>query len=250
MQSDGVNAAASQAQRRLPIPQAATVSVSDGTGADRPAQATLSLYRWAKRALDIAIALLLVAVFLPIMALVAVLVRVTSPGSIIFRQERIGKEGRPFTMYKFRSMRADADPRAHQEAIERYIRGEDLSASNPNVRYKLVRDPRITRVGAVLRKTSIDELPQLFNVIRGEMSLVGPRPALRYEIAHYPADALVRLSVPQGLTGLWQIRGRGRATWEEALALDIEYAQRCSFVLDCKILLLTIPAMLRAVGAA
>ena len=241
---DGADALADDA--RTLVPRAPDISLSAAAiqVTVSPARAATSFYPWAKRAFDLAIALLLVVLLLPLLLAVVVLVRATSEGPAIFRQERIAKDGRPFILYKFRSMTVDADPRIHQAAIERYIRGDELAADDHTFRFKLASDPRVTRVGAVLRKTSIDELPQLFNVIRGDMSLVGPRPALSYEIARYSQEALVRLSVPQGITGLWQVRGRSRVTWDEAIALDIAYVARRSFIMDCKILFLTIPAVI------
>lgn len=207
-------------------------------------------YPRLKRAMDVVIAVVLVIALLPLMGVVALLIRLTSPGPALFRQERIKQGGRSFTMYKFRSMTVDADPRIHEEAAHHFARGEKLTADNPVMHYKLVGDPRVTRVGAVLRKTSIDELPQLFNVIRGDMSLVGPRPPLPYEAALYSPRERRRLSVPQGMTGLWQVKGRSRVPYKEALALDVEYARRCSFALDCKIILLTVPTLLFARGGA
>lgn len=207
-------------------------------------------YPRLKRAMDVVIAVVLVIALLPLMGVVALLIRLTSPGPALFRQERVKQGGRSFTMYKFRSMTVDADPRIHEEAARHYARGEKLTADNPVMHYKLVGDPRVTRVGAVLRKTSIDELPQLFNVIRGDMSLVGPRPPLPYEAALYAPRERLRLSVPQGMTGLWQVKGRSRVPYKEALALDVEYARRRSLALDCKIILLTIPTLLFARGGA
>jgi lipopolysaccharide/colanic/teichoic acid biosynthesis glycosyltransferase len=169
---------------------------------------------------------------------------------VLFRQQRVGQGGRLFIIYKFRSMVVDADPRVHEEAMNRYRLGQKLAEHSPALAYKLVADPRVTRVGALLRKTSLDELPQLFNVIRGDMSLVGPRPALPYEVACYTAHELLRLSVPQGMTGLWQVKGRSRVSYTEAFALDVEYARRCSFALDCTILLMTIPTLVFARGGA
>jgi lipopolysaccharide/colanic/teichoic acid biosynthesis glycosyltransferase len=168
----------------------------------------------------------------------------------LFRQQRVGQGGHLFIICKFRSMVVDADPRVHEEAVNSYRLGQKLAEHSPALAYKLVTDPRVTRVGALLRKTSLDELPQLFNVIRGDMSLIGPRPALPYEVACYTAHELRRLSVPQGMTGLWQVKGRSRVSYAEALALDVEYARRCSFVLDCTILLLTIPTLVFARGGA
>jgi lipopolysaccharide/colanic/teichoic acid biosynthesis glycosyltransferase len=130
--------------------------------------------------------------------------------------------------------------------VNSYRLGQKLAEHSPALAYKLVADPRVTRVGALLRKTSLDELPQLFNVIRGDMSLVGPRPALPYEVACYTAHELLRLSVPQGMTGLWQVKGRSRLSYTEAFALDVAYARRCSFALDCTILLMTIPTLASA----
>lgn len=217
---------------------------------DYVAYPTRSVYPYAKRTLDVVAAAVLMVLLLPLIIVTALLVRFTSPGPVLFRQQRVGRHERPFTMYKFRSMIADADPRVHEEAIARYFQGEELAQGDQRVRYKLVSDPRITPLGRILRKTSIDELPQLFNVLRGDMSLVGPRPPLPYEVAHYSSYERVRLTVPQGLTGLWQVKGRSRLSRHDAFALDVEYARTCSFALDCKILLLTVPTLLFAVGGA
>jgi lipopolysaccharide/colanic/teichoic acid biosynthesis glycosyltransferase len=203
-----------------------------------------------KRILDVVIAVVLLLLLLPLLGVVALVIRLTSPGPVLFRQQRVGQGGRLFIMYKFRSMVVDADPRVHEEAAKSYRLGQTLAEHSPALAYKLVGDPRVTRLGALLRKTSVDELPQLFNVIRGDMSLIGPRPALPYEVACYTAHELLRLSVPQGMTGLWQVKGRSHVSYAEALALDVEYARLCSFALDCKILLLTIPTLVFARGGA
>ncbi len=207
-------------------------------------------YLRLKRTLDVVTAVVLVVVLLPLLSAIVLLVRLTSPGPALFRQRRIGQHGRPFTMYKFRSMSLDADPRIHEQAIDAYVRGHALASGTSSLPFKLSGDRRVTRVGGALRKTSLDELPQLFNVIRGDMSLVGPRPALPYEVARYTARELPRLSVPQGMTGFWQVKGRGRVPYQEALALDIAYVRQRSFALDVKILLLTIPTLLFARGGA
>ena len=207
-------------------------------------------YLRIKRILDVVIAVVLLLLLLPLLGVVALLIRVTSPGPVLFRQQRVGQGGHLFIMYKFRSMVVDADPRVHEEAVNSYRLGQKLAEDCPALAYKLVGDSRVTRVGAPLRKTSLDELPQLFNVIRGDMSLVGPRPALPYEVACYTVHELLRLSVPQGMTGLWQVNGRSRVSYTEALALDVEYARRCSFALDCTILLMTIPTLVFARGGA
>lgn len=208
------------------------------------------LYSATKRLVDLFAALLLVIILLPALLLIGITVRMSSPGPILFRQARVGKDGRTFTLYKFRSMRADADPHVHEEAVARYFDGECIATGNSKAPYKLVHDSRITPFGSLLRKTSLDELPQLFNVIRGDMAIVGPRPALGYEVARYSDRELLRLAVPQGMTGLWQVKGRGRMGCREALALDLEYVRRRSLWLDLQIVLLTIPTVVLRCGAA
>lgn len=207
-------------------------------------------YLRLKRLFDIVVAAILLIVLLPFLAVIALLVRLTSPGPALFSQRRTGQGGRTFIMYKFRSMVVDADPKIHEEFVLRYMSGQALADGNCHTPFKLVGDPRVTRLGALLRRTSIDELPQLFNVIRGDMSLVGPRPALPYEVQHYTPIEALRLSVPQGMTGLWQVKGRSRVLYKDALGLDLEYAQRCSFGLDCQILVSTIWVVLSMAGGA
>jgi lipopolysaccharide/colanic/teichoic acid biosynthesis glycosyltransferase len=199
-----------------------------------------------KRAVDLVLASVALLVLAPLLAVVWLAVRCTSPGPAIFRQERLGRGERPFTMYKFRSMRAGAGDAAHRDYVRALLTGRAPAAGGI---YKLVDDPRITPVGAVLRRTSLDELPQLVNVLRGEMSLVGPRPVLRYEADLFPPEVRVRFQVRPGLTGLWQVSGRSRLTMPQALALDAEYVRRHTLGLDLLILLKTIPAQLRR-GAA
>ncbi len=208
-------------------------------------------YLFAKRTLDLIIAVLLLVCLAPVFLICAVLVCADSSGPIIFRQQRIGQGGRPFTMLKFRSMYANVDAALHRQYVAAFIQGavEADSTSGPVV-YKLTRDPRITRVGHLLRRSSLDELPQLWNVLRGEMSLVGPRPAVGYEIEQYQPVHLRRLSARPGITGLWQVRGRSRTTFEEMVVLDCEYIARQSLVLDLQILVETIPAVLSRKGAA
>jgi lipopolysaccharide/colanic/teichoic acid biosynthesis glycosyltransferase len=207
-------------------------------------------YPVAKRALDLVLSILLVAALLPVFLLIAAIIRATSPGPILFRQVRIGKGGRPFVMYKFRSMVEGADSRVHMAAVDHFFNGGVIDASSSRTPFKLKNDSRVTWVGARLRKTSLDELPQLFNVIRGDMSLVGPRPALPYEVARYSERDYERLTVPQGMTGLWQVKGRSRVGYREALDLDIEYVRRRSFWLDIKILVFTLPAVILCRGGA
>lgn len=173
------------------------------------------------------------------MALVAVAVRLDSRGPAIFRQERLGREGRPFRVMKFRSMAVDSDEDTHRSYIARAARGEDAAEDIK----KLTVDPRVTRVGRVLRESSLDELPQLFNVLVGDMSLVGPRPALAYELEHYEPAHLARFLVRPGITGLWQVSGRARLGFIDMLDLDAEYARSSGPLTDLVILART-PAAL------
>jgi lipopolysaccharide/colanic/teichoic acid biosynthesis glycosyltransferase len=179
---------------------------------------------------------------LPLLVVVWALVRLTSPGPALFRQVRVGEGGRSFEMLKFRTMVVDNDDSAHRDYVARLLAGE---AEPEEGLYKLGTDPRVTRVGAVLRKASIDELPQLINVMRGDMSLVGPRPALPWEVAMFPDWAAPRFSVRPGLTGLWQVSGRNRLSMLDGLVLDTDYVARRGLLLDLVILVRTVPAVLR-----
>jgi lipopolysaccharide/colanic/teichoic acid biosynthesis glycosyltransferase len=198
----------------------------------------------AKRALDVVLSTILLVDLLPVFGLCALAIRLESRGPVLFRQQRIGQDGQPFTMLKFRSMYVDADARAHQAFVTSFIRGtaEGQPTGDGQV-YKLVRDSRVTRVGRWLRKTSLDELPQLINVLRGEMSLVGPRPPLPYEVAQYTPADLRRLAARPGITGLWQVSGRSKTTFAEMVALDLAYIRTRSLRTDLAILLKTIPVV-------
>jgi lipopolysaccharide/colanic/teichoic acid biosynthesis glycosyltransferase len=198
---------------------------------------------------DVVLAGSMLLVLAPLMALVAVLVKCTSPGSVLFAQTRLGQNGEPFRMLKFRTMYANSDDRLHREYVEKLLTTPGASLRSPGGLYKLVDDPRITRLGRWLRRSSIDELPQLINVLRGEMSLVGPRPALPWEAAMYDQRYARRFDVRPGITGLWQVSGRNRLTTTEALDLDVEYVDRRSFRLDLAILYRTLPAVLSREGA-
>jgi len=193
-----------------------------------------------KRTMDIVGSSVTLVVLSPVLALAAIAVLVTSPGPIFFVQERIGRGGRPFRMYKFRSMRKDADKvrDLHEHSNER---------SGPI--FKIRKDPRITHVGRLLRKLSIDELPQLVNVVRGDMSLVGPRPPLPGEFRRYRAREMQRLSVTPGMTCIWQVSGRSEIDFSDWVELDLEYIRTWSLRLDLKLLLLTIPAVISGRGA-
>lgn len=194
---------------------------------------------FVQRLLAGALAGLGLLVLLPLLIAVAVAIKLTSPGRVLYRQERIGKHGRRFIMWKLRTMYVDADKR----------KAELAAASGQRVRFKLRRDPRITPVGRVLRKYSIDELPQLWNVLIGDMALVGPRPAVWSEVVKYDAYALRRLEVAQGLTCLWQIAGRSDLPFEEQVKLDINYVDRTRIGEELRILAKTIPAVLSGRGA-
>jgi lipopolysaccharide/colanic/teichoic acid biosynthesis glycosyltransferase len=200
----------------------------------------------AKRVLDIAAALALIAILAPVLAVLAALVRITSAGPALFRQERLGIGGRRFKMLKLRTMYLDNDDRIHRAYVASMLSstGEAVAVEGRRL-YKLEADPRVTTLGAFLRRTSLDELPQLFNVLRGEMSLVGPRPVLPWEAEMFAEPYQRRFSVKPGITGLWQVSGRSRLSMQEALDLDIEYVARRSFVLDLLILFRTIPAVCR-----
>jgi lipopolysaccharide/colanic/teichoic acid biosynthesis glycosyltransferase len=198
------------------------------------------VYAFCKRLMDIVVALFALVVLSPLLAVVAVLVRLTSHGPALFRQQRAGLRRRPFTLLKFRSMRADAEGRRHEIAHHNEMEGPV---------FKMRDDPRITRLGRWLRRLSIDELPQLLNVLKGEMSLVGPRPLPVGEAERLPPGHQHRHDVPPGLTGLWQVRGRNDLPFDQMMELDLEYVERCSFGLDLLILAATIPAVLCCRGA-
>jgi lipopolysaccharide/colanic/teichoic acid biosynthesis glycosyltransferase len=199
-------------------------------------------YLLVKRGLDVVVASVCLMLLLPVLVLGVLVVLVSSKGPVMFRQTRVGTRGQPFVMFKLRTMRWASSDEIHRAYVEALLRGE---AQTVNGLYKLSDDSRITRVGAVLRKLSIDELPQLINVLRGDMSMVGPRPALPWEVELFPDWSRARFQVPAGITGLWQVSGRNRLTMLEGLVLDLEYVQRCSIWLDIRILARTVPALLR-----
>jgi exopolysaccharide biosynthesis polyprenyl glycosylphosphotransferase len=210
---------------------------------------TPGLYPVIKRLIDVAVASALLTGLSAVLLVCAVAIKLDSPGPVFFRQRRVGERGRPFTMLKFRSMRVDADQATHRQYAADFIRGQaSRQGAGEEKVYKLVRDSRVTRVGRWLRRTSLDELPQLWNVLKGDMSLVGPRPPIPYEVEHYQPSHMLRLAVTPGMTGLWQVRGRSNTTFEEMVALDLEYIRRRSLILDLRILLATIPAVLSTRG--
>jgi lipopolysaccharide/colanic/teichoic acid biosynthesis glycosyltransferase len=206
-------------------------------------------YLRAKRALDILFTLLIFIPLCIVIAIVAVCIRLDSKGSIFYRQKRIGQNGVEFEMLKFRSMYENCDDTLHRLAIQKYMEGQKL-AEDATTSYKQVDDPRITRVGRFIRKMSIDELPQFFNVIRGDMTLVGPRPPLPYEVENYGAYDWLRLSGKPGLTGPWQVYGRSQVTFQSMVKMDIDYLQGQSLREDLKLIALTVPVMITGRGGA
>jgi lipopolysaccharide/colanic/teichoic acid biosynthesis glycosyltransferase len=237
-------------------------------------------YLIAKRVLDILVSLTVLLALSPLLVLVAVLIRATSPGPAIYRQRRVGEGGRIFAMYKFRSMHHNSDPSLHRQAYARFVKGdggngkvsrETLAELAPDARrlfvpegythrpfkrlwWRLTRaltpeDPRVTPIGALIRRTSIDELPQLFNVLIGDMSLVGPRPPIPYEVRLYSPHHLGRLAVTPGITGMWQVYGRGRVPFEHMVDMDLQYIASRSFWLDLRLLMLTVPNVVFSRGA-
>ncbi|HTQ58615.1 MAG TPA: sugar transferase [Candidatus Solibacter sp.] len=204
-----------------------------------------------KRGIDVlgsALALLFLA---PVFAALAAAIKLTSKGPVLFKQERLGQYGKSFTVLKFRSMRADCDPRIHQEYVSQFIAGKTESGNGSGKTvFKIQKDPRVTRIGSFMRKTSLDELPQFWNVLRGEMSLVGPRPPLAYEFQKYDLWHRRRvLEIKPGITGLWQVEGRSRTCFDDMVRLDLRYARAWSIWLDLKILLRTPAAVITGEGA-
>jgi lipopolysaccharide/colanic/teichoic acid biosynthesis glycosyltransferase len=198
-----------------------------------------------KRALDIALATVLLIVTSPLLLFLSFLVRSTSAGPAFFRQERVGRGMRRFTMLKLRSMYVGNDDGTHRAYVASMLSGKDDPPARNGSLYKLVGDPRVTPLGAWLRRTSLDELPQLINVLCGDMSLVGPRPMLPWEAELLAESYQPRFTVKPGITGLWQVSGRSRLSMRTALELDVEYARRLSLLVDLSILARTVPALFR-----
>ena len=206
-----------------------------------------------KRSLDIVGSGTLLLMLSPFLAAIVTLIKLTSKGPVIYKQERLGQFGRRFKCLKFRTMYTNNDPKIHQEYVQQFIAGKDgldKTDSSGQTTYKLVKDPRVTAVGSFLRKTSLDELPQFWNVLRGDMSLVGPRPPVPYEFEVYDIWHRRRvLEVRPGVTGLWQVSGRNRTRFDEMVRLDLRYCQTWSVWLDLKILLATPRAVFNGGGA-
>jgi lipopolysaccharide/colanic/teichoic acid biosynthesis glycosyltransferase len=206
-------------------------------------------YLRVKRILDVVFSLLILIPLFIVIAICAVLIRLDSKGPIFFRQKRVGHNGVEFYMYKLRSMYINSDDSVHRESVKQYMNGDVLNGNdNTGNQYKLVDDPRVTRVGKIMRKTSIDELPQFINVLRGEMTLVGPRPPLPYEVEEYGPRDWVRLLGRPGLTGTWQVYGRSNVPFKKMVEMDIEYLGQQSILQDLKLIVLTVPVMLGGRG--
>ncbi len=208
--------------------------------------------KFIKRLFDILIAAIAFISLAPIWIFIALLIKFDSRGAILFKQERVGMDGRKFLCYKFRTMKADADEEIHRAAYRKNIEGlTDANAGSAEkpVFGKVKNDARVTKFGGFLRRTSLDELPQFLNVLRGEMSVVGARPPIPYEVEDYEIKHRRRLDMKPGITGLWQVSGRNRLTFEEMVQIDLFYIENWSLWLDLKIILLTLPAVLRGDGA-
>jgi exopolysaccharide biosynthesis polyprenyl glycosylphosphotransferase len=208
--------------------------------------------RFVKRLSDIVISGIATALLTPVWLVISILIKLDSKGPVLFKQERVGMDGRIFLCYKFRTMAADADEQMHREAFQKHIGGDmDANAGNEDepVFGKVKDDPRVTRFGRWLRRSSVDEIPQLLNVLKGDMSMVGPRPPIPYEVEEYDLWHRKRLDMKPGITGLWQVSGRNRLPFEEMVRIDLFYIENWSLWLDLKIILLTLPAVWRGDGA-
>jgi len=199
-----------------------------------------------KRLFDFFAALIAIIILSPVFIVIYILVRATSPGPAIFKQKRVGYQGKEFTFYKFRSMRQDADDALHREVVSKFMQGQEVGENGE--KYKLRRDPRVTNIGAFIRGTSLDELPQLFNIIKGDMSIVGPRPPLPYEVEHYRYRHRYRLLITPGLTGIWQVYGRSRVDFETLVSMDLHYVTDSTFWLDIKLIWLTFAVVFKRSG--
>jgi lipopolysaccharide/colanic/teichoic acid biosynthesis glycosyltransferase len=222
-----------------------------GTAPAGPPRAEPAPVRLARRAIDLGVAAVALVVLSPLLIAIAIAIRLDSRGPALFRQVRVGRDRRPIVVNKFRTMRSGADPAPHREYIRELVTGEPARRSDGQRElFKLVVDDRVTRVGGFLRRTSLDELPQLWNVLRGEMSLVGPRPVVPYELDHYQAHYFRRFAVKPGLTGLWQVSGRNELSYTEMVELDLAYVERRTLRLDFEILMRTVAVVLARRGVA
>jgi lipopolysaccharide/colanic/teichoic acid biosynthesis glycosyltransferase len=229
-----------------------------------PLSKSRSIFYLSKRILDFSLSIIVLIILFPVIAVIAILIKLDSPGPMFFRQERVGVRRRiynhvpywqktTFLCYKFRTMVCNADPSLHRSYVKALINNDNeslatMQGGDTQIR-KLVNDPRVTRIGRFLRKSSIDEIPQFINVVKGEMSLVGPRPAIPYEVEMYKPWHCRRLETIPGITGLWQVTARSLVDFDEIINLDIQYIDQQSFWLDLKILIKTPKAVLFCKGA-
>jgi lipopolysaccharide/colanic/teichoic acid biosynthesis glycosyltransferase len=241
-------AALGHAEPRTARAEPATAVAGPSRARRLAAEGSRRLAGGSRRLLDILVAGGLLLVLAPPLALIALAIRIDTGGPALFRQRRVGRGLREFTMFKFRTMYSDADTTPHRKYVQALIGGDRGSARGRL--YKLSVDVRVTPVGRFLRSWSLDELPQLINVLRGEMALVGPRPVIPYEVEMYPDEYLRRFDVKPGLTGLWQVSGRNERTYEEMVRFDLEYAADASLLLDLRILARTVPVVLGRQGVA
>ena len=247
-------------QQVVQNPQWSSLTSTKQNSAEKQAVA----YYRLKRVLDVTLVVLSLVFLLPLLALIAIIIKLDSPGSAFFVQERVGGKrvtingrtrwvAQTFPFFKFRTMRTDSDSKLHEEYMKAYIAGDESKMAEQDGKsdtsYKLTGDPRVTRVGKFLRATSLDELPQLWNVLLGHMSLVGPRPPIPYEVEMYSKEHFGRFGTLSGITGLWQVSGRCETTFEEMIELDLEYVAMKSIWQDIKIIFMTIPAIISERGA-
>ncbi|MGQ9581336.1 MAG: sugar transferase [Armatimonadota bacterium] len=230
---------------------AAAIGGKSGTSDEARGHKPFKQYRM-KRVLDVIAALIGLILAAPLAAIIAVLIKLTSPGPVLFKQVRVGKDGREFVLYKFRSMHVGSDDSRHREYIKLFIEGRDdelRKLQGDKKLYKMTSDDRVTPIGKFLRRTSLDELPQLINVLRGEMSMVGPRPHLPYEVELYKDWHRRRLEGMPGITGWWQIHGRSQVPFDGAVRMDLWYLEHQSLILDIRIMLRTITKAIVGRGA-
>ena len=233
-------------QKVIPLyaPESTQGGAADIKGAPSPNDS------FSKRFVDVTFSLAVLVLGLPFYLLVSTFIKLTSEGPVLFVQERAGRDGAPFKFYKFRTMTVDNSDSHHRDFTREFIKGqamEGYDASGKPV-FKMHRDPRVTSIGRFLRRTSLDELPQFINVLKGEMTLVGPRPPIIYELPHYKEWHRGRLAVRPGLTGLWQVSGRSTVPFDEMVTLDLYYIENWSLALDLKIITRTLPVMLLGTG--
>ncbi len=228
----------------------AMMELSDSGESLRRGGFKIAVELFLKRTLDLAGSITGLVVLSPLFLLLAAMVKADSPGPALFSQKRIGRSQKEFTFYKFRSMYANCDERLHHDYMAKLIgSGSQESLKGKDGCFKLEEDPRVTRIGRFLRKSSLDELPQLVNVLKGDMSLVGPRPAISYEVEMYEPWHMARLMVKPGITGLWQVSGRSAKDFQEMVELDLEYIDSWSVWLDLKIIMKTFVVVFSRQGA-